>query len=132
MLINCDAGALHPKVLATRKLSSQPQFEEWMRQSMAQLEKTGDSEELAALQGDPEAMADKQNEVINLLIFQRLMTVFSAILDAAALSNNWILVNRAAAAGSSPAGEYLLEVAMQLTSQKPVVIVIDSMLRISR
>ena len=46
MLLNCDAGSIHPKVLATKKLSSQPQFDEWMRQSKAQLKKTQPGKDL--------------------------------------------------------------------------------------
>ena len=32
--------------------------------------------------------------MINTLIFQKLITTMAAVLDAAALSNNWILVDR--------------------------------------
>ena len=39
-------------------------------------------------------LAEECNVVINTLIFQRLLTIFSAVLDAASLSNNWILINR--------------------------------------
>ena len=81
MLINCDAGSVHPRVLATEKLSDQPQFEGRVNQSKAQLRKTGNDEDLKAME-DPSTMQKATNGVINLLIFQRLMTVFSAILDA--------------------------------------------------
>jgi len=72
------------------------------------------------------------NTVINALLFQRLLTIFCAILDAASLSNNWILVNRSNAQGSSASGELLLELAIQQTSQRPVIVVIESLNRLRR
>ena len=129
MLINCDAGSMHPKALATKKLSSQPQFHQWMEDSKAQLRSKMDD---STAQVNEEDLIVDCNNVINTLIFQRLLTVFSAILDAASLSNNWILINRASATGSSATGELMLELAMEQTSQRPVVIVIESMNRLRR
>ncbi|GMH70018.1 hypothetical protein TrST_g14150 [Triparma strigata] len=128
MLINSDAGSMHPKALATKKLSSQPQFNDWMEQSKAQLMKT--QVDSSPDFNDPEVLKEQSNIVINQLIFQRLLTIFSAVLDAASLSNNWIFINRANPAGSSATGQYMLELAMQQTSQRPVVIVIESLGRI--
>jgi hypothetical protein len=125
MMINIDGGSMHPKAFATTKLSSQPQFNEWMAQSLAQLKMTIRAEDNIDL-NDPSVLAMHTNKVINLLIFQRLQTVFSAILDAAFLSNNWILINRAGSQGSSATAELVVEWAMSLASQRPVVIVIDS------
>jgi hypothetical protein len=130
MLINCDAGSMHPKALATMKLSSQPQFDDWMNQSEAQLRKTMNSDDLDL--SNPEVVREQSNIVINQLIFQRLLTIFAAVLDAASLSNNWIIINRANPAGSSATAEFMLELAMQQTSQRPVVIVIESLARLRR
>ncbi|GMH71919.1 hypothetical protein TL16_g05779 [Triparma laevis f. inornata] len=116
MLINCDAGSMHPK------------FNDWMEQSRAQLMKTSD--ESTPDLSDPEVLKEQSNIVINQLIFQRLLTIFSAVLDAASLSNNWIFINRANPAGSSATGQFMLELAMQQTSQRPIVIVIESLGRI--
>jgi len=130
MIINCDAGSMHPKALATMKLSAQPQFDEWMRQSEAQLKKTMTRDDIDL--SNPEVVKEQSNIVINQLIFQRLLTIFSAVLDAASLSNNWIIINRANPAGSSATAEFMLELAMQQTSQRPVVIVIESLNRLRR
>lgn len=99
-----------------------------MEQSRAQLIKTSD--ESTPDLSDPEVLKEQSNIVINQLIFQRLLTIFSAVLDAASLSNNWIFVNRANPAGSSATGQFMLELAMQQTSQRPIVIVIESLGRI--
>ena len=130
MLINCDAGSMHPKALATMKLSSQPQFDDWMKQSEAQLRKTMNSDDIDL--SNPEVVREQSNIVINQLIFQRLLTIFAAVLDAASLSNNWIIINRANPAGSSSTAELMLELAMQQTSQRPIVIVIESLARLRR
>jgi hypothetical protein len=121
---------MHPKALATMKLSSQPQFDDWMKQSEAQLRKTMTSEDVDL--NNPEVIREQSNIVINQLIFQRLLTIFSAILDAASLSNNWIIINRASPTGSSATAEFMLEIAMQQTSQRPTVIVIESLARLRR
>ena len=131
MLISCDAGNMHPKSLATKKLSSQPQFDEWMRQSEAQLRKTKTDTDAIDL-SNPDTLMEQSNIVINQLIFQRLLTIFSAVLDAASLSNNWIIINRANPQGSSATSEFMLELAMQQTSQRPVVVVIESLNRLRR
>jgi len=129
MLINCDAGSMHPKALATKKLSAQPQFNQWVEDSKAQLKSKADD---TTMEKNPEELAEECNMVINSLIFQRLLTIFSAVLDAASLSNNWILINRVNSQGSSSTGELMLELAMQQTSQRPVVVVIESFNRLQR
>ena len=72
-----------------------------------------------------------RSKVVNVMLFQRLITIFSAVLDAAAMSNNWVLVDRTNGSGSSTA-ELLLELAMYQTTQRPVIIVIDSIERLER
>ncbi len=131
MLINCDAGSMHPRALATKKLSSQPQFFDWMNQAKAQMLKTQTEEEKAEFNlDDPDVLKEQSNIVINQLIFQRLLTIFAAVLDAASLSNNWIFINRANPNGSSATGQYMLEIAMNQTSQRPNVVIIESMARL--
>ncbi|GMI00909.1 hypothetical protein TrVE_jg7298 [Triparma verrucosa] len=70
-----------------------------------------------------------QINVINKLLFQKLITVFCAILDAAAMSNNWIIIDRTRAIESSATAELILEFAIRQTNQRPAIIVIESMKR---
>ena len=59
-------------------------------------------------------------ELINELIFQKLITVMSAVVDACAMSNNWIIVNRLDG-NSSATAELMLEFALERTAAKPTV-----------
>uniref|UniRef100_A0A7S3JU93 Uncharacterized protein n=1 Tax=Aureoumbra lagunensis TaxID=44058 RepID=A0A7S3JU93_9STRA len=73
-------------------------------------------------------------DTIDTLLFQRLITIFSAVLDSAAMSNNWILIDRTNEQ-SSPTAELLLELAMQRnhsSKARPIILVIDSIDRLSR
>ena len=62
--------------------------------------------------------------IMQKLLFQKLRTVFAAIVESAAMSNNWIVIDRTA--GKSPTAEYLLELALAQASQQPTVVIIDS------
>jgi len=77
MLVNCDAGAAHPKQLATKMLLELPHFEQWIEDI-----KTHNSE------GRTAPGESKDSSVANTLLFQKLITIFSAVVDAAAMSNN--------------------------------------------
>ena len=72
----------------------------------------------------------RARKVIQRLIFQKLRTIFAAVVEAAAMSNNWIIVDRTKS--KSPTAEYLLELALAQVQQKPTVIVIDSEDRLAR
>ena len=76
-------------------------------------------------------ITDEQYKVVNNLLFQKLVTVFCAILDAAAMSNNWIIVDRTRPDESSTTAELLLELAIRQTNQRPAVVVIESLKRFS-
>lgn len=76
-------------------------------------------------------ITDDQVNVVNKLLFQKLVTVFCAILDAAAMSNNWIIIDRTRPNESSATAELILEFAIRQTAQKPTIIVIDSVKRYS-
>lgn len=68
---------------------------------------------------DPETL-----KVVRQLLQQKLRTVFSAVVEAAAMTNNWLVVDRTTS--KSPTAEYLLELALDQSAQRPYVIVIDS------
>ena len=71
--------------------------------------------------------------MINQLIFQRMITTMAAVLDAAALSNNWILIDRTTnRSAKSATAELLLELAMEQTDQRPTVLVIDTLERLQQ
>ncbi|GMI17618.1 hypothetical protein TrLO_g4439 [Triparma laevis f. longispina] len=74
-------------------------------------------------------VSSQQINVINKLLFQKLITVFCAILDAAAMSNNWIIIDRTRAIESSATAELILEFAIRQTNQRPAIIVIESLKR---
>lgn len=60
-----------------------------------------------------------------------MLNVFSALLDAATLSNSWIVVDRTLGEGGySATAEYLLELALERGSRRPTIIVIDSIQRL--
>jgi len=76
-------------------------------------------------------ISDSEFIIVNKLLFQKLVTVFCAILDAASMSNNWILIDRTRPSESSTTAELLLECAIRQTNQRPSIIVIESMERFS-
>ena len=66
---------------------------------------------------------------INNIIYTKLTEVFAALVDAATLAGNWIVVDRTDGSGSATA-EILLELALSRGAVKPVIIVIDSLERL--
>ena len=66
---------------------------------------------------------------INNIIFTKLKEVFAALLDAATLAGNWIIVDRTDGSGSATA-ELLLEMALERGSSRPTILVIDSLERL--
>ena len=56
--------------------------------------------------------------VINDVIFLKLVTIFSSILDASEIANNYIVIDRTAA--KSPAADVLIEAALASTTARPV------------
>jgi len=84
----------------------------------------------AAAPAAAEATADDL-ELINTLIFQKMISTMAAVLDAACLSNNWILIDRTSnRSAKSATAELLLELAMEQTDQRPTVLVIDTVERL--
>ena len=66
--------------------------------------------------------------MINSVLWVKLCTIFSAILDAAAVAENWIVIDRTAA--KSPAADLLIEAAMSQTPSRPPILVIDALTRL--
>lgn len=63
-------------------------------------------------------------KVVNDVIFLKLCTIFSSIIDAAAIAKHWIIIDRINC--KSPASDLLIETALTKTTSRPTIVVIDS------
>ena len=111
----CVCVQVHPKMFAAQKLVDLKSFEKHWADALLHADAnslTGDAKNQFAL------------EVINDVIFLKLVTIFSAVLDAAAIANNWIVIDRTSA--KSPAAEVLIEAALKQTTSRPTILVVDS------
>ena len=79
--------------------------------------------------GSPSRLVRARTGSINSLIFTKLTEVFAAMVDAATLAGNWIVVDRTDGSGSATA-ELLLEMALQRGTSSPTILVIDSLERL--
>ena len=120
-LISCDAGSVHPRQFAAIMLAKLASFETFWADANLHASKAKPGIEGA----EKEAFA---LGVINSVIWVKLCTIFAAILDAAAVAENWIIVDRTAA--KSPAADLLIEAAMEQTFSRPTILNIDSLLRL--
>ena len=57
--------------------------------------------------------------LINTLVFQKLITIMSSVVDACAMSNNSLVVNRLD--GASATADLMLEFALERTAARPTV-----------
>eukprot|EP00929_Paragymnodinium_shiwhaense_P115626 TRINITY_DN8460_c0_g1_i1.p1 TRINITY_DN8460_c0_g1~~TRINITY_DN8460_c0_g1_i1.p1 ORF type:complete len:992 (+),score=125.80 TRINITY_DN8460_c0_g1_i1:102-3077(+) len=73
---------------------------------------------------------DGSEEILNNLIFEKMITVFAALLDASEKSNNFIVVDRTQPSGSSSTAELLLELALRKTLCSPTILVIEKKSRL--
>lgn len=62
------------------------------------------------------------------VLWTKLSAVFAAILDAAAVAHNWIVIDRTSA--KLPASDLLIEAALMQTRSRPPILVIDSQARL--
>jgi len=147
MIVYLEAGAAHPKNFATDMLIKQPQFKEWCKIALAQAQLThiaresrrpppasGPSKSASVETVEvPQAVVEDDEVVtvvINRMLFQKLVMVFCAILDAATLTNNWIVIDRSK--GSSATAELLIEMALKQNNLSPTVLVIERRARIEQ
>jgi len=120
IMVSCDAGTVHPKEFAAPKLVALPSFSVYWADAQQHAEGQG-----GCSKEDKEAFA---LGVINDVIFLKLVTIFSAVLDAAEIAGNWLVVDRCSA--KSPAAELLIEAAMVQTLARPVILVVDALNRL--
>lgn len=119
VMVSCDAGTVHPKMFAAKKLIELDSFKKHWADALQHADRNNTPA------GQREGFA---LDVINDVIFLKLVTIFSAVLDAASIANNWIVIDRTSA--KSPAAEFLIEAAMSQTTSRPVILVIDSLDRL--
>ncbi|KAL1524658.1 hypothetical protein AB1Y20_019545 [Prymnesium parvum] len=154
LIVSCDAGSAHPTQLSTIELARLKQFRHWCKGEAigdpdptgtpatgipeASLQTTERLTSQISRRGHPVTQSAQEQDptqhdidMINKLMFQKLVTTMAAVLDAAALSNNWVLVDRTSnKSAKSATAELLLELAMEQTEQRPTVLVIDTMERL--
>ena len=116
-MIASDAGTVHPMMFATPKLVQLPSFKQFLSDAKFHAERESKDEGFA-------------QEVINDVIFLKLKTLFSFVLDAAKIANFWLVVDRVNA--PSPAAELLIEAALVQTTSRPTILVIDSYDRLKK
>ena len=107
VMLSADCGTVHPKQFASPKLTQLKQFAVFWKDAMRHAEKqgrapTGDEQETFAL------------NVINDVIYLKLVTIFCSVLDASEIADNVIVVDRINA--KSPAAELLIEAALAATT----------------
>eukprot|EP00746_Dinoflagellata_sp_MGD_P150602 gnl/MRDRNA2_/MRDRNA2_82436_c0_seq8.p1 gnl/MRDRNA2_/MRDRNA2_82436_c0~~gnl/MRDRNA2_/MRDRNA2_82436_c0_seq8.p1 ORF type:complete len:1111 (+),score=210.70 gnl/MRDRNA2_/MRDRNA2_82436_c0_seq8:86-3418(+) len=123
MLIKLDCGSRHPSSLSTPKLMELPAFK--------QLEKTA----ALAVQMNVGKVTDEQKQfLVQSEINQHLQVclakeIVTAITDATFKTNNWIVIDRSNSKNSSPSAELILETSLSMSTNKPTVLVLDSISR---
>ena len=119
-----ESDYIHPKFMVTPYLIGQPEFKKAKKDavSVAKL-----ANKTAAQPVDPDAQALSK---VNELLFDKMVTLFAALLERAAAEGQWIVVDRVRA--RAPAAELLLECALLKASAKPTILVIDSLQRLQK
>jgi hypothetical protein len=123
MLIKVDCGSRHPSSLSTPQLLDLPAFR--------QLKKTA----ALATQINGGELTDEQkqrlvkNEIDQYLQVSLGQEIVTAITDATFKTNNWIVIDRSNSKNSSPSAELILETSLGMSTNKPKVLVFDSISR---
>jgi hypothetical protein len=81
---------------------------------------------------DEEKQEANQEAVINECLFDKLVNIVAAIVDASSKTNNYLVVDRTSASGSSCTADLLLELALQHVESPPVILVIEKRSRIEK
>jgi len=121
-IISSDGGTVHPKAFASEKLCTLPSLKQFWSDALLQADRS------AVAKTDREGFA---LDLINNVMFGKLVTIFASVLDAAAINAkcpNWLIVDRINA--KSPAAELLIEAALAQTSSRPTILVIDALDRL--
>ena len=125
MFITLDFGMRHPESLSTFKLLEQAAFKDKVASAVTQLRKVRELEG----RGHVSPTKREVKQEIDKVIFNRLVRVVEAILDAAKLSNIWIVFDRSTPQAASPTAELVLETALKKCISPPTIVVMDSLHR---
>jgi hypothetical protein len=121
LMVQCDAGAVHPAEFVSADLADLPAFESLLSQAREQVAASANRDQnskwAAQYEADGVAIAmptQQESEaralhIVNNLLWTKLVTIFTSVIDSAALSNNWIVVDRTTS--MSAAAELALEAA---------------------
>ena len=121
LIVVCDAGAVHPTEFVSADLADLPAFESLLRQAGEQVAASADRDQkskwAAAYEADghgvpvptPQQREARALHIVNHLLWTKLVTIFTSVIDSAALSNNWIVIDRTTS--MSAAAELALEAA---------------------
>lgn len=140
-LVYADCGVVHPNDFAVPKLVQPkpkglglPNFKKFWDQAMKHASsewcEDGSTALGNAIAQTPVNVEEFAMEVINDVIFLKLITIFVSVLEGAMINNNYIVIDRTA--NKSASAELLIEMALAKTSVKPVVLVIDSFNRLTK
>lgn len=143
LVILIDAGTAHPGMLSNPMLRNLPKFKAWLEHARVQHElldlrsghgyagarpKGSDRDRRQRNEWENHAPAEAgdpaEAAILDRVVFEKLVGVITAVLDAAERTNNYIIIDRSA--GSSHTAELLVEFALRQTEAKPIVMVIDS------
>lgn len=128
VIVSCDAGTVHPKKFAAAPLvKTTNSFKSFWKDALLQADRMIARKEQVVQDTEREQFA---LNTINEVLFLRLVTIFSSILDSAVIMDNWILIDRTGS--KSPAADVLVEAAMMSTTARPQIVVIDSLQRLQQ
>ena len=116
----------HPKQLVSPALLALPAYKKTSKDAAAQTAR-------AAKIGTPPAVQNPEAftmNVVNGIVFDKLVTLFAALVDKVAADGNWFIIDRVKS--PSPTAELLLECALAQTTSRPTIVVLDSFKRLRK
>ena len=121
-----DSDFAHPCHFATKELVALKDFGKHKKDAGSQAKMAG-KKGAAGAPKDPAAFG---LDIVNGVLYSKLVGIVAGILDAAAKSGDWIIVDRVR--NLAPAAELLIEAALGVTTSRPVILVIDSFQRLNK
>jgi hypothetical protein len=129
VMVSCDAGTVHPKKFAALPLvQTTKSFDGFWKDALQHTHRALDPAKTGKAAPTQDEVDAFGLAVINDVLFLKLVTIFSSILDSAVIAENWLLIDRTGA--KSPAADVLLEASMIATTSRPQTMVIDSLKRL--
>lgn len=122
LLLSLDIGSRHPSCLATDIL-----VQAMRDQGVAEIDSLLADLQQAVDQKLHSNIKACMTEDLSAAIFFKLSQHVAAVLDSAAMTNNWIVIDRTSATKSSPTAELLIEMAAARCERLPVILVLESL-----